>query len=167
MAIRSAFAFVTFAALITALPVSGIAAGTMIRGRFSFDALATCQQPAITNFPVHAEGTAQLSVDRTATLDIDSNVQGREHYSATLGGKPTEAAGGSASLRVVSKHTLKAVRDYPNNQIIVYLTVVGNSCSLKIENRLKPGKRQYTFYDNVGVAYCSKPQVTRAECTPF
>jgi hypothetical protein len=167
MAIRSAFAFVTFAALIMALPVSGIAAGTMIRGRFSFDALATCQQPAITNFPVHAEGTAQLSVDRTATLDIDSNVQGREHYSATLGGKPTEAAGGSASLRVVSKHTLKAVRDYPNNQIIVYLTVVGNSCSLKIENRLKPGKRQYTFYDNVGVAYCSKPQVTRAECTPF
>jgi len=63
----------------------------MIRGRFSFDALATCQQPAIKHFPVHAEGTA----------------------------------------------------------------------------RLKPGKRQYTFYDNVGVAYCSKPQVTHAECTPF
>lgn len=92
--------------------LTGTTAGTMIRGRFGFDALATCQQPAITNFPVHAEGTAQLSVDRTATLDMDSNVQGREHYSATLGGKPTEAAGGSASLRVVSKHTLKAVRDH-------------------------------------------------------
>ena len=167
MSIRSANAAAVLAALISTLSVSADAAGTMIRGRFNFDALATCQQPAITNFPVHAEGTAQLSVDRTATLDMDSNVQGREHYSATLGGKPTEAAGGSASLRVVSKHTLKAVRDYPNNQIIVYLTVIGSSCTLKIENRLKPGKRQYTFYGNIGVAYCSKPQITHAECTPF
>ena len=47
------------------------------------------------------------------------------------------------------------------------MIVVGNSCSLKNENRLKPGKRKYTFYDNIGVAHRSKPQVTRAECTPF
>jgi hypothetical protein len=68
---------------------------------------------------------------------------------------------------VVSRHTLRAVRDYPNNSIIVYMTIIGNSCTLKIENRLKPGKRQYTFYGNIGVAYCSKPTITHAECTPY
>jgi len=47
----------------------GEAAGTQVRARFAFDALATCTQPPVQAFPVHAEGTAMLSVDRTATLD--------------------------------------------------------------------------------------------------
>jgi hypothetical protein len=47
------------------------------------------------------------------------------------------------------------------------MTVIGKSCSLRIENRLKPGKRQYTFTGNIGVAYCSKPVITRSECAPY
>jgi len=45
--------------------------------------------------------------------------------------------------------------------------VAGNSCSLRVENRLKPGRRQYTFIGNMGVALCSKPRLTRAECAPY
>lgn len=166
MAIRQAHVLAAIAISITALPACGDAAG-LVRARFSLDALATCTQPAVQNFPLHIDGTGTLSVNRSATLDLSSNVLGTEHYDAKLGGRPTEANGGSASVRVVSKHTLRAVRDYPNNSIIVYMTVIGNSCRLKVENRLKRGKRIYTFYGNMGVAYCAKPQIIRAECTPF
>ena len=55
------------AAFMTMLSASGEAAQTTIRARFSFDGLATCQQPAVTNFPIHVEGTGALSTDRTAT----------------------------------------------------------------------------------------------------
>lgn len=155
------------AGLLAMLPTTGDAAGITVRARFSFDALATCQQPAIANYPVHAEGSGSLSTDRTATLDMSSNIQGRETYSAKLGAKPVEAMGGSASVNVVSRHTLRAIREYPNNLIIVYMTVVGKSCRLRIENRLKPGRRQYTFTGNMGVALCSKPVITHSECEPY
>jgi hypothetical protein len=167
MAIRLVRALAVLAGLITTLPVAGNAAGTVIRARFSFDALATCSSPAVQNFAVHAEGSGTLSTDRTATLDMSSNIQGRETYSAKLGGRPAEALGGSASLRVVNRHTLRAVREYPNNMIIATMTVIGNSCRLNIENRLKPGKREYTFNGNGGVAICSKPRMTHAECAPY
>ena len=168
MANRTACAVATLAALMTALSVPGNAAGTIVRARFSFDALATCTQPAVQNFAVHAKGSGTLSTDRTATLDMSSNIEGRESYTAKLGGRPAEAVGGSASLRVLSRHTLRAVREYPNNSIIATMTVVGNSCTLRIENRMKPGKRQYTFYGQGGtVAYCSQPRITRTQCTPY
>ena len=164
---KIAYVFSTLAAFILMMPVSSDAAGVTVRAKFSFDALADCQQPAVRDFPVHAEGTGSLSTDRTATLDMDSNVEGRMQYSAKLGAKPTEAIGGSASLRVAGRHTLKAVREYPNNYIIVYMTVIGNACALRIENRLKPGKRQYAFQGNIGTALCSKPRIVRTECTPY
>lgn len=162
------------AATILSIPVSILtmtnpseAAGSSVRARFRFDAVANCEKPAVRNYPVHGEGTAELSTDRTATLDMQSNVEGRIQYSAKLGGKPSEALGGSASLRVAGKHTLQAVREYPNNLIFIYMTVIGRSCSLRIEHRLKPGKRQYTFTGTLGVAYCSRPQMTHTECTPY
>jgi hypothetical protein len=167
MTTRPAYAIAAVAACLATLPVSVNAASTTVRARFSYDAIATCTQPPVQNFPVHAEGTGTLSTDRSATLDMSSNALGQESYTAKLGGKPTEAPGGSASLTVVSRHTLRAVRDYPNNQLIAYMTVTGNSCTLKIENRLKPGKREYTFTGNMGVFTCSKPQVTHAECAPY
>ena len=166
MASKTAVALPTLVASLLSLPVDADAASLVARARFSFDAIANCQQPAVQNYPVHAEGTAELSDDRSAKLDMDSNVEGKTQYTAKLGAKTTALAG-SATLRVVNRHTLKAVRDYPNNSIIVYMTVIGHSCSMKIENVLKPGKRQYTFHGNLGVAYCSKPQITRAECAPY
>src|SRR5277367_5499842 len=132
MKIRTALTLAAITGLIITLPVSVDAAGTVVRARFSFDALANCTKPAVENFAVHAEGSGTLSTDRTATLDMSSNIQGRETYTAKLGGRPTDAVGGSASLRVVNRHTLRAVREYPNNLIIATMTVTGNSCRLSI-----------------------------------
>ena len=164
---KSACIFTTLTIAVLLIPARSEAAGVTVRAKFSFDALADCEQPSVKDFPVHAEGTGTLSTDRTATLEMQSNVEGHMQYTAKLGAKPTEAVGGSASLRVAGRHTLKAVREYPNNYIVVYMTVIGNACSLKIENKLKPGKREYAFQGNIGTALCSKPRIVRSECTPY
>jgi hypothetical protein len=60
------------------------------------------------------------------------------------------------------------VRDYPNNSIVIDMTVIGNTCTMKVTNLLKRGKKQYTFYTGSGgFAYCSKPQITRTQCSGF
>jgi hypothetical protein len=150
-----------------ALPTSSEAA-SQLRARFSFDGLATCTNPPISNFPIHGEGTGVLSTDRTATLDMNSTVEGRVEYRAKLGGKPMEAPAGSASLRVVGRQTLRAVRDYPNNQIIITMNVgAGGACTMKIDQRLKPGKREYTFYNGSGISICQRPVITRTSCEGY
>ena len=158
-----------FIALIAAaalnVPVSSHAAGASMQARFSFDGVADC--PPIMNFPIHGEGTGVLTTDRKATLDINSSVEGQVRLNATLGGKPTEAPGGSATLNVVGRHTLRAIRDYPNNIIVINMTVRGAACTMTIENRLKPGKKQYTFYNGGGFSICSKPRFTHTECTSY
>jgi len=135
-----------------------------VQAKFSYDAVANCQKPNVRNYPIHGEGTGKLSTDRTASLDFHSNVSGREQYRVKLGAPAAAAPGGSASLRVVGRHRLRAVREYPNNVLIVHLAVVGASCVLKIEHRLKPGKRQYTFTTPLGLAYCDKPQIVKTSC---
>jgi hypothetical protein len=48
------------------------------------------------------------------------------------------------------------------------MTVIGSTCRMTLENRLKPGKRVYTFYNSSGaVSYCSQIQITRTECTAY
>jgi hypothetical protein len=157
------------AALAAAIPVTDAceAAGVVIRGRFRYEGVANCQQPAVQNFPIHGEGTAVLSADRTGSLDVQSSTSGRTRLDVVLGRK-TESPGGSTTLNVVGKHTLRAVRDYPNNITIVMMSIRGNDCRMTIEDRLKPGKRVYTFYSGSGsVSYCSRPQITRTECTAY
>lgn len=166
MKLTSTHIFLVLAASILMTPVSGQAAG-QLRAKFSFDGLANCDNPPIRNFPIRGEGTGVLSTDRSATLDMNSNVEGSLQINAKLGGAPTEAPGGSASIRVVNRRTLRAVRDYPNNVIIINMIVRGNSCTMTLENRLKPGKRQYTFFNGSGISYCSKPVITRAECASY
>jgi hypothetical protein len=150
------------------LAMAGDASAQSLRAKFSFEGTANCTNPAISGFPIHGEGTGVLSTDRSAKLDLNSNIEGPVTINAKLGAKASDAPGGSASLRVAGRHTLRAVRNYPNNSIIIDLTVVGNSCSMKVVNVLKPGKREYTFYTGSGgFAYCSAPQITRTECSSF
>lgn len=154
------------AAAILATPAPSEAAG-QIRARFSFEGLATCQNPPISNFPIRGEGEGVLSTDRSATLNMNSTVEGQVQYQAKLGGKPMEAPAGSASLHVVGRHTLRAVRDYPNNQIIITMTIRGAACTVTIDQRLKPGKKQYTFYNGSGLSYCSRPVITKTQCSSY
>ena len=150
------------------LTIADGASAQSLRAKFSFEGIADCTNPAISGFPIHGEGTGVLSTDRSAKLDLNSNIEGPVQINAKLGAKASEAPGGSASLRVAGRHTLRAVRNYPNNSIIIDLTVVGSSCSMKVANVLKPGKREYTFYTGSGgFAYCSRPQITKTECSSF
>src|SRR5260221_12688312 len=81
---------------------SSEAASPVIRGRFSYDGVATCQQPAVQNFHFHGEGTAVLFPDRTGNIDLRSGVSGRNQFNALLAHR-TEAAGGSATLHAVGR----------------------------------------------------------------
>lgn len=136
------------------------------QARFSFDGVANCHQPALSNYPIHGEGTGTLSRDGSAALDVDSNIEGRQRYDAKLG-KAIETPGGSASLRVAGRRTLRVVRDYQNNIMVIDLKVVGRTCALKVENRLKPGKKYYTFATQYGPAQCDRPVITSVKCEPF
>jgi len=166
MTLHSAFSIAAIAAVILTTSNPCDAASSVIRGRFSYDGIATCQQPAVQNFPIHAEGTATLSTDKSARLDMSSNTGGTTNLKATLG-KKTDAPGGSTTLNVVGRHTLRAIRDYPNNISVVTMTVIGNSCKMTLENRLKPGKTVYTFYSGSRVSYCSQVKITRTECSTY
>jgi hypothetical protein len=161
----SAIAAVAISLVLT--PVASEAAGTILRAKFNFEGLATCQNPPIQNFPIHGEGSGTLSTDRTAQLDMTSNIEGRVVYNAKLGGKPMEAPEGTAALRVAGRHTLRAIREYPNNYIIINLTVIGSRCTMTIDQKLKPGKKQYTFYNGSGLSYCGKPTITRTACEGY
>jgi hypothetical protein len=148
-------------------PITSEAASPLVRGKFNYDGIANCRQPAVKDFHFHAEGTAVLSTDRTATLDVNSSVSGRTNLNAALGRK-IEAPGGSTTLNVVGRHTLRAVRDFPNNITIVTMTIRGNQCSMTLDDRLKPGRHEYTFYSGSGsVSYCSHPQITRTQCEAY
>jgi hypothetical protein len=136
-----------------------------IRGHFIYDGVVDCHQPPVKDFPVHYEATGTLSTDRSAKLESSSNLEGFRNYRAKLGERQTEP-GGSTSLRVTGRSSLRAVREYPNNYLIATLSVrKTGACTITVDNRLKPGKREYTFLTpGGGIAYCNKPRTVRTSC---
>jgi hypothetical protein len=64
MKFRSAYLIAAVVVSILTIPVCSEAAGPQIRGRFSFDGLANCDNPPIRNFPIHGE--APVSCPSTA-----------------------------------------------------------------------------------------------------
>lgn len=136
------------------------------RAQFAVDVVATCQKPVIKDLPIHVEGTGILKNDGSARLDVDGGALGRTRYRTKLG-QTSAAAGGSASLHVTGRSSLRATRDYPNHQMIMDLQVSGKECSIAVRNVLKPGKRQYAFVSGGGTAYCEKPRIVRTACQPF
>jgi hypothetical protein len=167
MKFRSGCVIAALVALALTMPLSSEAAEPQFRARFSYDAIANCENPHIRNFPVHGEGTGVLSADRSATLEMGSNVERKVRYRATLGAAPTAAPAGSTAIRVVGRHTLRTTRDYPNNIVVLNIAVRGNSCTMTVENKLKPGKRIYTFYNGSDLSYCARPQIVRTECAAY
>ena len=167
MKFRSGCVIAALGALALTMPLSSEAAEPQFRARFSYDAIANCENPHIRNFPVHGEGTGVLSADRSATLEMGSNVERKVRYRATLGAAPTAAPAGSTAIRVVGRHTLRTIRDYPNNIVVLNIAVRGNSCTMTVENKLKPGKRIYTFYNGSDLSYCARPQIIQTECAAY
>jgi hypothetical protein len=137
-----------------------------VRAQFAVDVLATCQKPAVKDVPIHVEGTGILSTSGSARVDVDGGSLGRTRYETKLG-QTSAAAGGSASLRVTSRSSLRATRDYPNHQMIIDLQVSGKECAITVRNVLKSGKHQYAFVSGGGTAYCDKPRIVRTACQAF
>ena len=137
-----------------------------VTAKFSFDAVANCEKPMmVRDYPLHGEGTGTLSADRSATLNLNSNIEGNQRYDVKLGGKPIETPDGSATLRVRNRSSLRAIRDYPNSQIIIDIISTGKTCTVKVVSRLKPGKTQYTFSTSFGLAYCDRPRIIKTTCS--
>jgi hypothetical protein len=161
-------------ALVVGLVVTPVSshADPALRAKFSYDGIATCENPSVRDLPIHVEGVGTLSLDRHASLDVAGSTMGifvkKEHYDTTLGGKPTAAENGAASVRVIGRSHLQAIRYYPNNSVIADLYVSGNACTIKIDHRLNRGKRQYTFSNPLGgLAYCERPRTVRTSCEPI
>lgn len=142
------------------------AALAQARAQFAVDVLATCQKPAVKDVPIHVEGTGILKPDGSARVDVDGGSLGRTRYRTKLGETAT-VAGGSASLRVTGRSSLRAIREYPNHQMIIDMQVSGKECTITVRNVLKPGKREYAFVGNGGTAYCEKPKIVRTACQAF
>jgi hypothetical protein len=136
------------------------------RAQFAVDVIATCQKPAIKDLPVHIEGTGILSAGGAARLDVDGGPLGRTRTKGQLG-QTASAPGGSTSLNVTGKSSLRATRDYPNHQMIIDLQASGTECAITVRNVLKPGKREYIFTTDGGTAYCEKPRIVRTACQAF
>jgi hypothetical protein len=139
----------------------------VLRMKFSFDGVVDCSRPvAVKNFALHGEGDAVLYSDRRATLDYTqqglSSTQVR--FDAQLGGAPSAAPGGTASLRVINRNQLRAVWSLPNNDMILNVSVARNSCVAKIDARLKGGARELSVYDSGMLVYCNRPKITRISC---
>ena len=92
MKFRNTYIVVALAASVLTLPVSTDAAGPQVRARFSFDGLANCENPPVRNFPIHGEGTGVLSVDRSATMDVSSNVGGEGAVPSEVGRRSDSCA---------------------------------------------------------------------------
>jgi hypothetical protein len=147
---------------------SGEAFG-QVSARFVAEGIANCQQPALANFPIRIEGTGTLSTDGRGRLDVNNSALGAESIDVKLGPKKTETPGGSASLRVTGRRSLRAIREYPNNYVYIDLRVVGRGCVITVRHALKPGRKQYTFVGSNGiVALCARPPIfSRTSCTPI
>ena len=152
------------AILVCGLPQTSTA---QVSAKFSFEGAANCHRPKLTNYPIRGEGTGKLSLDRSAELKMTSNVEGFSNYRVKLGDKPAEVQNGTAQLRVSGTRSLRATREYPNNYIIVDLKVTRSKCIINISQRLKPGKREYTFQTPFGIAYCDKPTFAKTSCDPI
>jgi uncharacterized protein YceH (UPF0502 family) len=86
------------------------------------------------------------------------------HFDARLGGRPQPAPGGTSQLRVVSSNRLRAIWDLPNNQLILDIKAARESCSLVLNIKLKPGKREYTMFDGRRFHYCSNRRIIATAC---
>ena len=135
------------------------------RAQYGVDVVASCTKPLIKDLPLHVEGSGVLKTDGSARLSVDG-LMGRTTYRTKLG-QESRAPGGSASLRVTGRSSLRAIRDYPNHQMIIDLLMSGTSCVINVRNVLKPGKTQYVFTSGGGTAYCDKPRIVRTACQAF
>ncbi|HLX16000.1 MAG TPA: hypothetical protein VKS24_12435 [Bradyrhizobium sp.] len=133
-----------------------------------FDLQFDCERPfSVRNHPIRAVFTGVLHADRNASADLAISgvlLTNRVHFDARLGNASQEAPGGTSSLRVVSRHQIRAIWDLPNNQLVLNIVGKGRSCSANLSLRLKPGMREYSVFDGNLMSYCSRYRLLQTTC---
>jgi hypothetical protein len=147
--------------------MGSIAHAASVSFQMAFTGHVDCYRPIqISNVPISGSGTGSLNSDGTASADVTETAfifSSNLHFDARLG-RATPAPGGTVQVRVAGPHRLLLIWNLPNNQMVLDVAVNGNSCTARIENKLKPGKTEYTLFDGTGYHYCGRPTTEGASC---
>jgi hypothetical protein len=162
-ALRVVSAVVLFCIPHAALAQSG--ASTL---RAGLDMRFDCVRPwNVSNYVMKGDFSALLNRNGTASADLALNgflIDSRIHFDAKLGGRPQAAPGGTSSLRVVSRNQLRATWSLPNNDLILIITTAGNSCSVNLLMKLKPGHTEYSMWGGSKFYYCTAGRLVGSTC---
>jgi hypothetical protein len=167
MALKHAYA-PAIIALGSLLAANAFAQTSSVRFQIGGTARVDCDRPVkVKNFPLGVEGRGVLNSDRSTTADLEFRKAifvDKIHFDGRLGAGRTPAPYGSAEVHVTGPDRLHLVWSLPNNDVTLDVVVRGKSCSANLGYRLKPGKREYSFYDGYRLEYCAKPRVEQIRC---
>jgi hypothetical protein len=167
MALNRAFA-PAIVALVSLLTAHAFAQTSSVRFQIGGTAHVDCDRPVeVKNFPLAVEGSGVLNSDRSASADLEIRKAvfvDKVHFDGRLGARPNPAPHGTSQVRVAGPDHLHLIWTLPNNDLLLDVVVHGRSCSANLGFRLKPGKREYSFYDGYRLEYCGKPRVGPIHC---
>jgi hypothetical protein len=152
------------------LSTSGIAQTSSVNFQVGFTGHMDCHQPQeLKDVPIKGDGKGVLNADGSVTADFIQTsffvLSNTIHFdSRHLGGKPVAAPAGTAEVRVTGQHSLRFIWNLPNNQLITEIAVEGQSCTVNFDERLRPGKSLYNFFDGTKIWYCDRPRVEHTSC---
>jgi hypothetical protein len=135
--------------------------------RIKFTLEVDCDRPfSFHNYPVNSEMDGFLSSEQKAYADLTMFTLNspRIHFEAQMGGVPSPAPGGYASLKILHNNFYRTVWDLPNNQFLLDIDLQKNLCNAKLSIKLRPGKREYSIYDGLIMYYCSRVDIKNISC---
>lgn len=141
---------------------------------FTFDCAGPPTAFPVANWPGALHGVLDLNPDRSYAMELSFSSFGSPgwtlRWQGRLGGAPMLTRGGSGELRVGGPRRLRAIFHEPNNDIVWEVDADANSCQVTIDNRLRPGRSDYTLYngeprDEVRFTHCSAVHTVSASCT--
>lgn len=154
--------------LIVALSSQAFAQSGSINLRSTMQMRFDCESPwQVKNYGVTGRFTATLNQDRTAFADLKITglfLSGDVHFDARLGRATSPAPGGTSQLRVLSQNKLQGIWSLPNHNMILDIASHGNSCSVNLTMRLKPGKKEYSMFGGSKFYYCSAARLISTTC---
>jgi len=119
--------------------------------------------PATQRYTVRLSGANQVSEERNVKAGRFSHDQ----QQLRVLGQTGNDGGAKGAWRVAGPNRLQRTRDLPQSIEIITLQVQGQSCTVSLETRLKPGFQDYKYIALSTKKYhtYSKPVVTGTTCT--